>query len=298
MTQQPQDSQRTFEMSIEIDAPPDVVWRAIAEGDELARWFPPAAKVEPGVGGAVWLSWGEGMEGSAPITIWDPPRRLRTTQKMERPVSPGEAQPEPVEISVEYHIEAKAGGGTVVRLVHSGFGRGSGWDNDYDSISNGWKYELRSLKHYLERHRGQDRRTVYERSTPRMSREAAWSLVTGPGGLCAEGSIAGLNPGQPYRVRTAAGDVLSGTVLVNNPPKSFVGTVADLDDALLRIEVEPGDEMVQPLAWMSIWGPKRDRAAAFAASWRSMLDTLFGSEKLPFYAEEREAATKGQGQAN
>lgn len=260
-----------------------------------------SARGEGGAGGgrvAVWLSWGEGMEGASQITIWDPPRRLRTANTVEGPWSPGEVEkPGPVEIAVEYHLQARAGGGTVLRLVHSGFGRGSAWDNEYDSISNGWKYELRSLKHYLERHRGEERRIVYERATAKLPRREAWDLITGSGGLCAEGAIAGLAPGDSYRVRTAAGDVLAGTVLVNNPPRSFVGTVADLDDALLRIEVEPGDAMVQPFAWMSIWGAKREQAASLAGSWRGVLDRLFGSEKLPFYSVERPACmeTPGQG---
>jgi hypothetical protein len=31
---------RTFETSIEIDAPPEMVWRALTEAEELTRHFP------------------------------------------------------------------------------------------------------------------------------------------------------------------------------------------------------------------------------------------------------------------
>ena len=35
---------------IAIDASEEAVWKAIADGEELTRWFVESAKVEPGVG--------------------------------------------------------------------------------------------------------------------------------------------------------------------------------------------------------------------------------------------------------
>ena len=43
---------------------------------------------------------------------------------------------------------------TTLRLVHSGFGPGADFDEEYDGISQGWPVELRSLRHYLENHAG------------------------------------------------------------------------------------------------------------------------------------------------
>ena len=51
-----------------VHASLDAVWRALTEADELRRWFPVDARVSPGVGGSIWLSWGDGAEGEAPIT--------------------------------------------------------------------------------------------------------------------------------------------------------------------------------------------------------------------------------------
>ena len=44
---------RTQTHEIAIDAPEEAVWKAIADGEELTRWFVDAAKVEPGVGGSI-----------------------------------------------------------------------------------------------------------------------------------------------------------------------------------------------------------------------------------------------------
>jgi uncharacterized protein YndB with AHSA1/START domain len=48
---------RAFDHSIEIDAPPDRVWQALTDPDEVVRWFPPVARVTPGVGGNVFWGW-------------------------------------------------------------------------------------------------------------------------------------------------------------------------------------------------------------------------------------------------
>ena len=49
---------KDIDLSIEIDASPEAVWRAISDGEELGRWFPLEAEVVPGVGGTVTVAWG------------------------------------------------------------------------------------------------------------------------------------------------------------------------------------------------------------------------------------------------
>ena len=113
----------TAEISIDADA--DAVWRALSEGEEIKRWFSPEARVTPGVGGAVWLSWGEGADWEAPIEIWEPKRHLRTVD------------PAPSKLAVDYFIESK-GGETVLRIVHSGFAADA-WDDEIDTLNAGWR---------------------------------------------------------------------------------------------------------------------------------------------------------------
>lgn len=88
---------KKIEKEIAIDATPDEVWRALTEGEELKRWFPLDARVKPGVGGSVWLSWGEGSEWESPIEIWEPSRHLQTAD-----VTPQPDGAPPLKIAVDY----------------------------------------------------------------------------------------------------------------------------------------------------------------------------------------------------
>jgi uncharacterized protein YndB with AHSA1/START domain len=274
-TNQPTIPPRTFETAVELPLPIERVWEAIATGDELARWFPLSASVTPGPTGTVTWSWGEGMAGTSAIEVWDPPRRLRIGLDQPGPWSGGPTDGAgPWHVTTDFILEGR-GGVTVLRLVQSGFGTGRGWDDDYDSISNGWKFELRSLRHYLSRHAGKDRAVAWERGSA-GDRPAAevWALLTGPRGLCREGTIAGLAPGAPYRVRLADGEWIEGEVVLNNPGRSFVGTVRGAGEALLRMEIEtscpPG-----PFFWMSFWGDARPAAGAWGRRLKGILDGLF-----------------------
>lgn len=268
--------ERFFEMSIEIDAPLDVVWKALTEAEELTRWFPLEARVEPGAGGKIWLSWGGGVAGEAPIEIWDPRRQLRTFETPTKPWTGGPAGGQaPHRIVTDYLLESR-GGKTVLRLVQSGFGRGGGWDDDYDSISIGWRFELRPLREYLERHRGQDRRVAWSSAGSGLGLPEAWARLTGSEGFCREGSIVGLREQDRYRVVTATGETYEGTVQVNDPPRSFVATVNGLGGALLRVQVERSGSNSGPFVWISLWGPEAARADEIQAGWKTVMGNLFG----------------------
>ena len=142
MAEQTADKARVIETTVEIAAPVSAVWKALTDAKELERWFPLEARVTPGVGGEVFMSWGAPWEGGSRIDVWEENRRLRTRGFLEH----GDAS------LVEYTLEAR-GGKTVLRLVHSGFAQGSDWEDElFGGTKRGWRYELRSLRHYLERH--------------------------------------------------------------------------------------------------------------------------------------------------
>lgn len=67
--------------------------------------------------------------------------------------------------------------------MSSGFPLDASWDEWVEGTVRGWAYELRALKHYLERHEGQDRRALLLRRRVRLPREEVWSRLTGAGGL-------------------------------------------------------------------------------------------------------------------
>jgi uncharacterized protein YndB with AHSA1/START domain len=194
---------RTVQDEIEIAAPVEAVWRALTEADELTNWFSLEAKVTPGAGGTIWLRWDELVTWPQKIHLWEPNRHLRTTY--EKPFSP-EIDPSagPTEIVIDFHLEARAGG-TVLRVVHSGFGADASWDKEYDGVRLGWRYELQSLQLYLEKHPGVARKVARAKTALTVAADEAWQLVMGPEGMLAEGSLSGLEPGDRYSFRTAAG---------------------------------------------------------------------------------------------
>ena len=240
---------RSIEKELYIEAPPEVVWRALTEAAELTRWFPVEAAVEPGEGGTIRLSWGEGAEGTARIHLWDPERSVGWREQYGSVV-----------LAVEYHIEAK-GGGTVLRLVHSGFAATADWDEQFHMVDGGWSYFLENLRLYLERHRGVPRTLVYERRPVAMPRPEAYARLTGPNGVGVEGSFEGLTAGDPYRVRTSAGEVMEGRVIAAQPGYQL-GLTIDDGSALLFIEIEPAPEGCRPAVWLSTYGlPDADVSA-------------------------------------
>src|SRR5271167_2300101 len=66
----------THTQEAETNAPIGEVWKALADGNALARWFPLEARVTPGLGGKIFVSWGPAYEGEAEILGWEPGKSL------------------------------------------------------------------------------------------------------------------------------------------------------------------------------------------------------------------------------
>ena len=114
---------RSVDLSVEIDAPADVVWSAITEAEELMRWFPPIAKTDPREGGSITVSWGGGSEWTSHIVVWEPGKHLRLEDEL-----PEEVKDTGVVVALDYWIEGREGG-TTLRLVNSGFSGEAEWDD-------------------------------------------------------------------------------------------------------------------------------------------------------------------------
>ena len=131
---------RKHEIEVEIAAPASEVWKALTTAEGIASWFAPGASVEPGAGGKMTISWGEGMEFTTHIAIWEPERHLQTTSERPEPAPPN---------VIDYFIEGR-GGATVLRLVHSGFDASADFDSEYESTGHGWAIFMKLLKHSAE----------------------------------------------------------------------------------------------------------------------------------------------------
>lgn len=243
-----QEETRTAEGQVEVEATPERVWQALTDARELMRWFPLDARVEPGQGGSVYMSWLNEFAATTEILVWDPPRHLRTVWSFH---DEGPSQ------VTDYYIETK-GGRTVVRAVTSGFPMDPSWDGWVEGTNRGWAFELRSLKHYLERHAGEPRHVVYIRRRIPVSTEEAWSRVIGE--------------------RELAPWLTDGETFDREPASQYAAIVKDPADALFRLSVEPGgpgSNQRETVLWLSAWGNQVGRVNELRTRWAGVLERLF-----------------------
>ncbi len=260
---------RSHAHELTIEAPIETVWKAITTPEALTNWFPLEAEVEPGPNGHFTLGWGD-FRATSSTLVWEPPRHLRIVWLDQK--QPDEmAGPERTGLVVDWYLDGH-GGRTVLRLVHSGFGPEARWDDEFESTDRGWDFELRSLKHYLERHAGESRRAFWLRRPVENDAAAVWARLTGRGGLVRDGKLDGLRAGDPYRLTLASGETVEGRVLINRPPTDFAGTAENWGDGLFRIGYETGMGSPEANLWLSTWNVSQTKMDEARGRWETMLE--------------------------
>lgn len=129
-----------FEIELETTLPatPEQVWAAIATGPGVDSWFMGRTEIEAREGGSVAMDTG-GHREEAVVTGYEPGRRFASRTS---------AGPDGRFMAFEYLIEAREGGSTVLRVVHSGL-LGDDWQDEYDALRRGWPFHLNTLREYL-----------------------------------------------------------------------------------------------------------------------------------------------------
>lgn len=269
---------RSIEVLIALAAPPDTVWNALTDPTELMRWFALEARVEGGIGGRVWLSWGEPIVSESRIALWESGRRLRLEE--ERPLGvklhpPGVPVPRR---TLEYVLD-RNDRGTVLRLTHSGFPDDPAFAETYDAVRRGWQFQVRALRHYLERHRGVSRVPVLLRRIFAMSPADVWGALEAAGAV--GGGASGGTEGAAYSTRAATGDVLAGRILIADPPRQWAATTGgDMNEALFRITVVPiRTGASEASVWLAAYGVPKPQVDAFERRWAQLLDRLLVSTR-------------------
>jgi uncharacterized protein YndB with AHSA1/START domain len=267
---------RAFEMSIELDAPVETVWKVLTDAEELTKWFPTNAAVDPRPGGAFTISWDGDWEWSTTITDWEPLERLRMVDRQSRPFD-AEGRPiadaAPVELVLDFTLEAR-GSRTRLRLVQSGFGHGANWDDEIDGITWGWNTELRVLRHYLDRHRGRARQVAWARATSDLPFDRVWPLLTSSAGVIGSGDVAWLHGGDRCAFSLTTGDPVEGRVVFAHPGRQLLVSAENLGDALFRLSLDraAGRSMVQ--VWLSTWAGSRADAQGFQTRAQAAIDRM------------------------
>lgn len=251
---------RAVERQIEIAAPLSAVWNALTDAEELIRWFPLEARVTPGAGGSIWMRWDDAERVEDRIDVWEPERRLRLV---------GKAGPWS-RIATDYYLEGR-GGTKVLRVVSSGFGAEDDPDEVMQGFGFGWDFELRGLRHYLERHRGVPRLVAWARVHHTKGYEPAWARLTGPGGFFGVTGLPQGETGSAVAVTAVTGDRLDGSVLLAQAPYQFAATIPAWNDALFRAHLYGGSAML----WLSTYGVAADRVRDLERRWQQAIDDAF-----------------------
>jgi uncharacterized protein YndB with AHSA1/START domain len=230
---------RKHEYAIDIAASPEEIWRALAETEGMEKWFAPKVCVTPGPGGSVMLSWGEGCEGTAPIHLWEPGRRIGWTEGPKL---------------IEFEIESIGGGTTRLRMVHSGFDADAKFDQEYESTQGGWQTFLAMLKHATERYSTTPATHVHVMRTTSMPTPVEWEKLIGPQGFAFDS----LAEGKPFRARLG-GVPIEGSVIRYVKP-GYLCLAAE--NAMLALFVEKaGEGSMVTVQWI-LFGPAQERAGA------------------------------------
>ena len=243
---------RTQQHEIVIDAPLEAVWKAITDGEELTRWFVQEASVEPGVGGMVTFSWGGDEKGQNRIDEWEPNRKLRLTSM---PFEMGAAKYDGTTPMVnEYTIERRDGK-TVLRLVCSGIPDAPEWDGFYNGTDAGWGSFFRTLRHYLEHHRGQPRATVKVIGKLTGSIDDAWT-----------------------RLRAAVEPL--GAIVFEKAPTLLEVSIRDIGESYLAHAASPAGGSNYAYTMLSVYGKTPAEIEAIRAKWQPWLTTVIGIEAV------------------
>lgn len=271
-------NKRTIELSTQLDADAAAVWKALTDAEELKRWFPLDATVKPGPGGEIQLSWGgdhtwkfrieEAVEHKYLKMVYEHGSDFQEMDPDKR--HPGQMiNSDTAQLVLEYFLETEKGR-TFLRLVHSGFGADTNWDDEYNAVNRGWHAEMQSLKHYIHHHLGKDRRVAWSRIVlpDHADVEKAWHTL-----MHEEAGFTGA--GNAYTLRAPQGAQYEGTILFLNPPYDFTGTVQHLNDALFRVTVEVFGPYREISIWLAAYELSEEKLRAFQQEWEAQLQRLF-----------------------
>jgi uncharacterized protein YndB with AHSA1/START domain len=237
-------------MEVEVDATPDQIWEAIATGAGLDGWYIATGNaVEPRVGGTVRIGFGGDAAGEHPVTVWDPPRHFAHR---------GEPGPDGTFHAMEYVIEARAGGTTIVRMVHSGF-LADYWEAEYDALNEGDYMYLRQMAEYVTHFRG--RPVTFITDIRPTEKDRGLQILR-----AALGITDAVKEGDSVRFSVEGLPSIDGVVDFVSPSILGIRT----SDALYRFSFQMGVVYIGH----RIFGNGVDEAAATAA-WQGWLDRSF-----------------------
>jgi len=186
-----------------VDATPEQVWDAITTGPGVDSWLMGRTVIDAANKTSMFDMFGD--TATSAITAWEPGHRYATR---EEPNADGTF------MAFEWLIEARDGGGAVVRFVHSGL-LGEDWEAEYNGLSVGDQAYLAKLAVYVDHFA--PRTATRSTFLPGPVTKDSWAAMT-----AAVGAGTDAADGQPGRLSVPGIEAVDGVVEFVHAP-SFVG---------------------------------------------------------------------------
>jgi uncharacterized protein YndB with AHSA1/START domain len=243
------DEHRRLAKEVELAATPDEVWEAISTPAGMSVWFVP----HEDVGGEIEADFGGGNTQAGQVLEWEPGERVVYGAPGPDGVPP---------MTLEFLVEGKDDGTTVLRLVQSGFFGGDDWEAEYDGFGRGWDMFLHNLAEYFRHFSGQPVANVVAIAfTARPGAEVWADLV----------ERLGADPALGDRVRLTPEGLEPVEGVVDLRDESLLGIRTE--HGLYRFMVDDVHHMVNTTQYF--YGVPVDLGVRRAA-WQSWLDRLAG----------------------
>jgi uncharacterized protein YndB with AHSA1/START domain len=248
-----------MELAIELAAPPEVVWEAIATGPGQSMWFL-ETDVEERVGGRVTFHMGPEMASEGEITAWEPATRLEYAEPGWVELAGRENSGQQPLVS-EFLIEASSGGTSILRVVSSAYGTGAEWEREWfaDMVQN-WTPQFSALQRYVGRFAGQPGARIDASVRSTGDARTVWAQLLGLLGSPAEGD------------RIALGDTTTTLERLTDEPRAMqllLGFDGPEHGFGVVMAYEMGDEVGIALSG-SLFGEEADRQVVeLQDAWRA-----------------------------
>lgn len=174
-----------------------------------------------------------------------------------------------------FTFEARGNDTTVVTVTRSGAALAEEWSEKfYDDVEHGWTMFLQQLRFALERHRDEERRTVFL-----FGRRSDNTPTAGALGLS---DLATRAPGTPYTLSSPTGDELAGEVWFSTDHE--VGFTVDAwgDGLLIMSTGHPEPEGAPSMAILTVYGKTDAEVDALRERWTSWWDDNHTAAQLTY----------------
>ncbi len=151
---------RSIEIQLVVDGAPREVYELWLSPEGLRRFFAPAARIDPVIGGRYEMVFDpqgdpegerDGTKGARILEL-EPGAFLAFEWKGRESMKEMNARPLPTWVELSFTPVEGEAGKTRISFAHHGFGTGGTWDIGYVFFQGAWRAVLDSLKVFCARH--------------------------------------------------------------------------------------------------------------------------------------------------